>query len=114
MAAEVRAGRATVRSVQLGQPKPQTMTVWELDDGSVVRLKPAGDDRRARPTVSGEIKLNPHAADTDQSGIAFKLDGRGRPLPKSRHQLGVRPRDGAQADTLEKAAMDAGHIELGR
>lgn len=114
MAKEVAAGRATVRYAQLGQPKPQTMTVWELDDGSVVRLKPLGDKVRPGPTLSGEIKMNPKAPDTGQPGIAHKLDTQGRPVPKNKHELGLRPKDGAQARSLNKIAMDAGHIEIGR
>lgn len=116
MAAEVEAGRAFERRVKLDKPKPQTMTVWELLDGSVVRLKPAGDSKRPGPTLSGEIKLDPRVRDSSQDGIAFKLDGQGRPVPKNRHQLGpsLKPKNGDQAHALEKIAMSEGHIRLGR
>ena len=113
MAKEVAAGRAVETPRPLSDP-PQTMTVWELTDGSVVRLKPKGDGFRKGPTVSGEIKLNPSIPDSAAQigGIAFKLDNQGRPIPKDTGQLRALSKHHEQARRIERMSMDAGHIQL--
>lgn len=58
--------------------------------------------------------MNPGAADADLTGIAFKLDRWGRPVPKAPHEVGLISKNSAQADRLLDTAMDAGHIELER
>ena len=90
------------------------MTVWELTDGSVVRLKPKGDWQRQGPTISGEMKLNPAKPDSLEKldGIAFKLDKQGRPVPKEPGELRALSKHHKQAARLERMAMDAGHMGL--
>jgi hypothetical protein len=110
----VRQGRATAREVQLDRPR-QVMTVWELDDGSVVRLKPLGDLHRPGPAISGEIKLNPRLADRSLDDIAFKLSADGTPVPKwmrdANHPFQRSPH---QLEAVDEMLMDEGHITLGR
>jgi hypothetical protein len=55
MKAEVAAGKATERSVTIGGPPPQNMSVYEYADGTVVRIKPLGDAKRSN-SFSIEVK----------------------------------------------------------
>lgn len=109
MDAEVTAGRATRRDVRLADPA-QLMSIWETSDGGVVRLKPVGDEHRPGPTLSVEMKTNPAKPDRDPADIAFKLDERGRPVPKNPYELQnpttVR---NDQQQTFVDLAMDNGH-----
>ena len=110
MAQEVAEGRATRRQVQIPQPSPQMMTIWETTDGAVVRLKPLGDSNRSGPTLSVEIKSSAHIADSGQRGIAFKLDRGGRALPKNDFQsTSPFPEGSKKTNLFQKIAMDAVH-----
>jgi hypothetical protein len=113
MKLEVQAGRATEKKVALTSPVSQVMSVWEMPDGTVVRLKPLGDVRRPGPTLSVELKIDPTRPDADQSGIALKLDSRGRAVPRNLNDA-QRPftLDGVQDRYYSDACMDLGHREL--
>jgi hypothetical protein len=63
---------------------------YYFTDGSVVRLKPSGDARNNwRPSYSLEVKNVgvPASAATEQPDIAFKVDNRGRPVPKDGKEI---------------------------
>lgn len=88
------------------------MTIWETTDGGVVRLKPKGDLLRAR-TISVEMKVDPQLPDSGQDSIAFKLDRRGNPVPRSGHQAAPPTPLGAhQAEWSLKLLMDLGHWSM--
>ncbi|MCA9549938.1 MAG: hypothetical protein KC933_07880 [Myxococcales bacterium] len=113
MKLEVQAGRATERAVALTAPKAQTMSVWEMPDGTVVRVKPLGDAGRAGPTLSVEVKVDPGIPDANQSGIAFKLDARGRPVPKNMNEANQPfAVHGDQGAVYNRACMDLGHQSI--
>ncbi len=116
MGQEVADGRApTPRTINISGPPPQAMQMWEYPDGTVVRYKPQGDDRRPNPTYSVEVKKDPSAPDGGLGDIAFKIDSAGvavpasdesvqNPFSTSSHKL--------QHDAFNDAVMNAGHHSL--
>lgn len=88
MAEEVSTGRVPApRSLSIGGPPPQPMTMWEYPDGTVVRYKPLGDSYRTTPAFSIEVKKNPALPDTSADSAAFKMDAQGHPIPKNDRQI---------------------------
>ncbi len=88
MAEEVSTGRVSApRSLSIGGPPPQPMTMWEYPDGTVVRYKPLGDNYRTTPAFSIEVKKNPALPDTSPDSAAFKMDAQGHPIPKNDRQI---------------------------
>jgi hypothetical protein len=76
------AGDATRRTVALGGNPPQTMSVYEYTDGTVVRYKPMGDKERPTATFSIEVKKDASLPDTGPTDAAFKVDRDGQVVPK--------------------------------
>jgi hypothetical protein len=69
---------------------PQIQPTYYFHEGSVVRLKPQGDAyNNWQPSFSVEVKnvgVSASAA-SEQPDIAFKLDNRGRAVPKSPNEI---------------------------
>ncbi|MCC7384670.1 MAG: hypothetical protein IT384_22670 [Deltaproteobacteria bacterium] len=108
MATEVADGRATVRQNASG-------LVWEFADGTVIRYKPRGDRFRPGPTYSVEVKKNPTMPDADLEGIAFKVDPKGRAVPKNAKEIAPAFKgDHRQASEAVEYLMELGHRGLRR
>ena len=63
-------------------PPPQSMLVWEYDDGTVVRYRPLGDELVRAPFCTIGIKIDPAVPYRSLADLAFMIDGRGNPSPK--------------------------------
>lgn len=116
MAEEVSTGRVPPpRTLSIGGPPPQPMTMWEYVDGTTVRYKPSGDRYRTSPSFSVEVKAHPGLPDTGPESAAFKLDSQGRAAPKSDFQI-LNPYSKKshepQFSAFEDAIMDAVHFGL--
>jgi len=119
MDAEAAAGKCTskveiVDSFAPGKEK-QNMMKYEYPDGTMVRYKPDGDlIRKGKPTYSIEIKKDASLADRGGTeaihDVAFKVDEKGRLVPKWPHTMND---PYAPGSTLSKnytnAMMATGH-----
>lgn len=117
MKAEVAAGKATERTVAIGGPPPQNMSVFEYADGTVVRFKPLGDANRTQATFSIEVKKNAALLDAGQESAAFKVTQRGSIVPKGPADIANpfdRQRNKLQYDAFEKLMMDSGHQKVSK
>lgn len=63
------------------------MTIYEYNDGTVIRYKPLGDKIRKGPSYSVEVKKDILQPDTGFDSIAFKVDKKGNPLPKWQKEI---------------------------
>lgn len=94
---------------------PQLQPTYYFNDGSVIRLKPQGDQHNQwRPSFSVEVKNVgvPAAAATKQPDIAFKVDSRGRAVPKSDKEIANPYGSGKypwQRNRFDKLIIYAGH-----
>ncbi|MGE3459674.1 MAG: hypothetical protein AB7O24_31465, partial [Kofleriaceae bacterium] len=114
---DVTAGAAARATEQIKGPPPagvQTQIAYYYQDGSVIRLKPSGDEFNGwKPSYSIEVK-NVHAppGPSDPTMIAFKVDDRGRAVPKDPDQIANPYVDGKyvdQRDAYDQHVLDAGH-----
>jgi len=83
----VKAGTAARRPEDIKGPPPtgkQTQFAYYFPDGSVIRIKPAGDEFNGwQPSFSVELKnAGAPVGPSDPSMIAFKVDHLGRAVPK--------------------------------
>ncbi|MBK7538218.1 MAG: DUF4157 domain-containing protein [Myxococcales bacterium] len=107
MAGEVSNGRVPPpRTISIGGPPPQPMTMWEYPDGTVVRYKPLGDKHRVTPAFSIEMKKNPALPDNGSTDVAFKVTADGHASPRSYEYI-ANPYSKAQHDKQNKAFEDA-------
>lgn len=119
---DVKAGKCTM-TPEHGVPSPmggrQTMLKYEYPDGTMVRYKPEGDYKRVGiPTYSIEVKKNPDRPDPGgmdavHTDVAFKVDEKGRLVPRHpdyiiRPYPAETPNDKLYVDTI----MDMGHKAL--
>lgn len=111
MKAEVAAGKATERTVAIGGPPPQNMSVFEYADGTVVRFKPLGDANRTQATFSIEVKKNIALADSGSESAAFKVNAHGDIVPRGPDDVAMPPyiKHSLQFNRYLDALMDAGH-----
>jgi hypothetical protein len=93
----------------------QVQPTYYFNDGSVIRLKPKGDARNNwRSSFSVEVKnVGVSAAmNTEQRDIAFKVDSRGRPVPKDGTEIANPYRSGKyiwQRNRFQQLIIYAGH-----
>jgi hypothetical protein len=110
MEREVATGDAKHSVVKLDKPASQDMDLYEYGDGTVVRHKPLGDDKRIGPTYSLEIKKDASSSHNGPEGTAFKLDGNARAVPKGPNDVKNPYRQHTiQFDSYLRVLMDAGH-----
>lgn len=113
MSEEVKSGKCNQKPVPINGPPPQTMTVYEYPDGTVVRHKPLGDSKRPGETYSIEVKKDPSMPDLGKDDAAFKVDPRGKAVPKNPHEAkNPYPRGSVQFEEFMNALMNAGHHSL--
>ncbi len=112
MTEEVNQGRATMKSANISGPPAQRMDIYEFADGTVVRYKPQGDTRRAGPTYSIEVKKSPALPDTGPGSAAFKVDAKGKPVPRGPEDLFNPFKDVDQGREFRNTMMDLGHFQL--
>ncbi|MGE3458685.1 MAG: DUF4157 domain-containing protein [Kofleriaceae bacterium] len=114
---DVTSGAAARATEQIKGPPPtgaQTQIAYYYQDGSVIRLKPQGDEFNGwQPSYSVEVKTA-HAppGPSDPTMIAFKVDDRGRAVPKDPDQIANPYVDGKyvdQHDAYDQHVLDAGH-----
>ena len=93
----------------------QVQRTYYFNDGSVIRVKPEGDRfNNWQPSFSVEVKnagVQP-AAKTEQPDIAFKVDARGRAVPKDTKEIANPYSSGKhtwQRNRFDKLIIDAGH-----
>jgi hypothetical protein len=93
----------------------QIQPTYYFNDGSVIRLKPEGDGYNGwKPSFSIEVKNSgvPAAATTEQPDIAFKVDARGRAVPKDAKEIANPYGNGKytwQRDRFDDLIIYAGH-----
>jgi hypothetical protein len=116
--AEVAAGHATRTTEPLTDPTTpgamQDQRVYAFADGALIRIKPKGDKfSPGEAMFSVEVKKAPPSdALPAQQGVAFKVDARGRAIPKGPFEVKNPYHPGTQAQqhrAFEQAVMDAGH-----
>lgn len=101
------------RTIHIDGPPPQPMQMWEYPDGTVVRYKPLGDNKRPGPAYSIEVKKNPSKPDSGKDDAAFKLEPAGAPVPKGPFDVAnPYPPNSDQYVAFEEALMEAGHRRL--
>ncbi|MEJ2611632.1 MAG: hypothetical protein P8179_16530 [Candidatus Thiodiazotropha sp.] len=106
MADEVKAGKCTVKSVNISGPPPQKMEIYEYEDGTVVWYKPLGDMRRPGPTYSMEVKKKPRIP-------YLKVGADGKAVSKNPHKAEQPYVPGTvQADIYMETEMNQGRILL--
>lgn len=94
---------------------PQLQPTYYFSDGSVIRIKPQGDKfNNWQPSFSVEVKNAgvPATAATEQPDIAFKVDARGRAVPKNEKEIANPYASGKypwQRNRFDKLVIDAGH-----
>ncbi|ACY14787.1 hypothetical protein [Haliangium ochraceum] len=120
MANEVSTGAVPApqsRNISAPNPPPalQAMLIWEYPDGTVVRYKPLGDERRPNPTYSIEMKKNPSLPDSGPDDAAFKVGSSGTAVPKNAFEA-LNPfslqTNAIQFHAFEDGLMNAGHLNL--
>lgn len=94
----------------------QIQQVYEFNDGSLIRLKPRGDDHNpGTPMFSIEVKqVPPSDAIRGQGGVAFKVNERGQPVPKGGIEIlnpYERKRYEHQHDVFEQTVLNESHQE---
>ncbi len=115
--AEVASGNATRTNPEIDDPtdpagvRKQTQPAYQFNDGSLVRIKPMGDEfNPGKPMFSVEVKLPPPGdALPKQQGVAFKVDAQGRPVPKGPGDI-RNPYDGG--DALAKSMKTAFQLRV--
>ncbi|NYZ12577.1 hypothetical protein HL658_08450 [Azospirillum sp. RWY-5-1] len=116
MEREVASGRVregAERQIPAATEGGQRMRVWEYPDGTVIRYKPKGDSYRRGPTHSVEVKIDRNVRDGDarDQGIAFKVDGKGRAVPRGPADIRIPDRlTGNEITEYQNRIMDAGHM----
>lgn len=116
MEREVASGRVregAERTIAAATEGGQRMRVWEYPDGTVIRYKPKGDSYRRGPTHSVEVKIDRNVRDGDarDQGIAFKVDGKGRAVPRGPADIRIPDRlTGNEITEYQNRIMDAGHM----
>ncbi len=117
LAPAVQTGTA-VRTTEVIKGPPPTGTQMQIayyfTDGSVIRLKPRGDEfNRWRPSYSVEVKhAGAAAGPSNPSMIAFKLDELGRAVPKDPDQIANPYVDGRfleQRSVYDQHVLNSGH-----
>jgi hypothetical protein len=95
---------------------PQIQQVYQFNDGTLIRLKPRGDDHNpGTPMFSIEVKqVPPSDALVGQGGVAFKVDKHGRPVPKGGFEI-LNPYERGQYqhqhEVFEQAVLNESHQE---
>ncbi|QRK08227.1 hypothetical protein JQX13_51290 [Archangium violaceum] len=112
MMADVSAGRATrLPDTTLPNGKPQQ--AYQYSDGTLVRVKPQGDQFTSEPSYSIEVLADGVHTAVDQNSVAFKLDAKGQAVPKgpgvvpNPYDRGTNP---IQAKAFELRIVEAGHL----
>jgi hypothetical protein len=112
---DVKAGLCKITYPDWYAPKviggKQTQLMYEYTDGTVIRIKPLGDDRRVGlQTYSIEVKINPNTPDNGQVGIAFKVDEYGNAVPKGPQDINNPfPEGTKEANEYVDSIMNSGH-----
>lgn len=114
---EVKASTAARQPEEIKGPPPtskQTQIAYYFQDGSVIRLKPHGDEFNGwRPSYSVEVKTaGAPPGPSDPSTIAFKVDSLGRAVPKDPDQIANPYIDGkflAQRSAYDQHVLNSGH-----
>jgi hypothetical protein len=113
----VKSGTTAKTPEQIKGPPPsgkQTQFAYYFADGSVIRLKPSGDEFNGwRPSFSVELKAAgvPGGA-SEPSMIAFKVDQLGRAVPKGPDDIANPYVDGkfvGQRFVYSQHVLNAGH-----
>jgi hypothetical protein len=113
MADEVKAGKCTVKSVNISGPPPQKMEIYEYEDGTVVWYKPLGDMRRPGPTYSMEVKKKPRIPYHGLDDALLKVGVDGKSASTTPHETEQPYVPGTvQADIYMETEMNQGRILL--
>jgi hypothetical protein len=114
--AEVSAARATKKTQPLIDPtdpmkvKTQDQLVYDFADGTLIRVKPKGD--KLNPgKVMYSVEVKSATPGKGQDGVAFKVDGRGRAVPKNADELKnpYSPSNPIQWKAFQERVMTSGH-----
>lgn len=96
----------------------QVQQVYQFDDGTLIRIKPRGDQfHPGAPMFSIEMKqVAPSDALRGQDGVAFKVNDQGQPVPKGTFEISNpydRGRYQRQFKIFERAVLDESHQQAG-
>ena len=92
----------------------QIQQVYQFDDGTLIRIKPRGDQfHPGAPMFSIEVKqAAPSDALRGQDGVAFKVNDQGQPVPKGTFEIANpydRGRYQRQHKIFESTVLDESH-----
>lgn len=115
MAGEVRSGLCLLKPTAILGPPPQTTTIFQFPDKTIVRYKPLGDKFHPGPFYTIEITKDESPWMFGPDAIAFKITAKGDAVPKD--PLDARNPYGEgtlQGDVFQKTLMNAGRFSLTR